>query len=137
MIPNEQYLKKHLLARRMLQMGFVASIIAIETGLSNKPISTLRRVLIDDGLIPSRVQRSERMPQTLLKTRHILENASLFIQTYAQLAGRDNATRSVNLEAVITAFDLYRKMTFEIDRQEKRPFSINDAFNFPSEKGYF
>lgn len=126
-------LTKNIQAREMLERGFINKIIEIETGLSKKIIRNLRQSLFDEGRIEATRERSIRQGQTLIKKRTDREDASLLMLSYRRLAGDDRCMLTIDLGALIQAFDIYQVMKMELDCRPSGCFTINDAYSLAKE----
>ncbi len=119
--------KQTIRAAKYIQHGLKTNLIALDTNL---PVKYVRDLIRDiTGKSPTSGQLVE-VPRLFKSKRSIMASVLLLV-TYQKIAPKQN-NATVNLDALIMAFDCYCKQTsgllgFE-SNQCGNPLSINDAW---------
>jgi len=122
-------------ARNMALVGYISTIIAIETGLTYKQLRTLYQHLKRDKHKLERKSRALRGGATLIHSQTSKIQASLLMQIYYNIGG-DAVLRSVNINALNQAFRMYHSIRKEVPYMQGTrwlPFDITDAWCLAAE----
>jgi hypothetical protein len=137
-ITDTNYLHSWVAARQMALMGYVTSIIIIETGLTDKQLRRLYKGLREEGHIiqEKRKTRKVRTGATLLSNHTSKLHASILMQIYSSVGGDDIFT-SISISSLDIAYRTYHKVLYEISpinpKIKSDSFSLSDAWSLANE----
>lgn len=129
--------EKDIMARQMAILGYVTSIIEIETGLSSKQIRAIYKDLDDEGIVRNRRSRTYRSSATIMVNQTTKKHASLLMQHY-KYCGGERIMHTICIHSLNRAYGYYKSVLLETGeksdpRVNLETLSIADAWSLAKE----